>query len=152
MAKREEHPDSNAWSPQTLSAWVVTPSGRRHPAWLVRWSSCNFYNWLRGESSHYASQALRIFCASSCSFSRGDFLFLAVQHFWSDCEMGGGRGEGQAFKALHRLASIFLALPFHQCPYRDQTTSINHPTLPYTFTLSLSYSHQESLCYYSLWT
>lgn len=47
--------------PQTLSAWVVTPSGRRDSAWLVHWSSCCLHNWFMGKSRHYRSQALGIF-------------------------------------------------------------------------------------------
>lgn len=113
----EDHPNSNVWSAQTLSAWVVTPCGRRNSGWLVHKSSCCLCNWLMGNSSHYGS---RPFLAPLC------FLLHTQQRRLPLSESFGRAvkwvvAEKRTGLQDYRVAPIFLILTFHKCPGKSST-------------------------------
>lgn len=146
--KRAEHPNSSAWSPQTLSAWVVTPSGRRDPAWLVRWSSCCLYNWLMGESSHYSSQALSVFLCFLLHTQQWRLPHSSCAAFLVRLWSGWRWGRRIGFQSCSVWHQSFWPYPstsiLYKTPYQ---TKIDHPSPTHLYTFPLLYPHQQCLGY-----
>lgn len=140
--ERKQYPDGSAESPQTLSAWVVTPPGRRDPAWLVHWSSCSLYNWLMGESSHYSSQAFRIFLCFLLHAQQETLPLSSCAAFlvrlWSWWRQGRGTGFQGSSQSGTNLFGLTPSLESYKKLYTRQT-NINYPTPIHLHTFSLLY-------------
>lgn len=143
--------DSNAWSPPTLSAWVVTPlGGGTQPFWCAGLPvASTIGSWVKAVSAaHRPSEPS---CASSCTFSRGDFLFLAVQlRLWNGWRQGKETGFQGSSKSGINL--VGLTPPLVSCiKLYIRQTNIDHST-PIHLYISFSYIPIKNVSVILSWT